>query len=306
MARRSLKPAERQGWHVQAEVVRNHPRYNRAEGCAKSTLTWPRAWSSCDVFALRQKVTTMQLTVIGSGDAFGSGGRLQTSFYVRDGDHRFLVDCGASAMIGLERQGLSPNDIRTIFISHLHGDHFAGLVWWKIHAHHVARRQEKLTIAGPVGLEKRLYDACEALFPGSGKLPPRFDLEFIEFEARRSVDINGIRLTAFPGEHPSSALSASLRLDIGTKTLSYSGDTEWVDDLLECANGADLFITECYSYDQTAVPYHLNWQVLSQKIAALGARRIMLTHMNRNMLANRDKVTHPAIILADDGMIVNI
>lgn len=248
----------------------------------------------------------MQLTVIGSGDAFGSGGRLQTSFHLRDGGHCFLIDCGASTLIGMARQNLSPNDVSTIFISHLHGDHFAGLVWWKIHAHHVARREQKLTVAGPVGLEKRLFDACEALFPGSGKLPPRFELEFLEFEAGQPIEVNGIRLKAFPGEHPSGALSASLRLEIGAKTLSYSGDTEWVDDLLDCANGADLFISECYSYDQTSVPYHLNWQVLSEKIDALDAKRVLLTHMNHNMLTNRDQVTHPAIVFADDGLIMDL
>lgn len=248
----------------------------------------------------------MQVTVIGSGDAFGSGGRLQTSFHVRAADTNFLVDCGASTLIGVHREGLDPCAVETIFISHLHGDHFAGLVWWKIHAHHTVRRTQKLTIAGPVGLEKRLYDACEALFPGSGKLPPRFELEFVEFEAESPIEVNGTRLTAFAGEHPSGALSASLRLERDGRILSYSGDTQWVDALLQCANGADLFITECYSFDQTAIPYHLNWQVLEEKIDALAAKRVLLTHMNPNMLANRHRVTRADVLLANDGLVVNL
>lgn len=248
----------------------------------------------------------MKLTVIGSGDAFGSGGRLQTSFHVATEDATFLVDCGASTLIGMHREGLDPCSVETIFISHLHGDHFSGLVWWKIHAHHTVRRQEKLTLVGPVGLEKRLYEACEALFPGSGKLPPRFEMEFIEFEAEDPIEVNGTRLTAYTGEHPSGALSASLRLEHGGKILSYSGDTEWVDDLLKCADGADLFITECYSFDQVSIPYHLNWQVLSEKLDALGAKQIMLTHMNLNMLANRHHVARPNVISASDGLVVSI
>lgn len=248
----------------------------------------------------------MQVTVIGSGDAFGSGGRLQTSFHVRAADTNFLVDCGASTLIGVHREGLDPCAVDTIFISHLHGDHFAGLVWWKIHAHHTVRRTQKLTIAGPVGLEKRLYDACEALFPGSGKLPPRFELEFVEFEAESPIEVNGTRLTAFAGEHPSGALSASLRLERDGRILSYSGDTQWVDALLPCANGADLFITECYSFDETAIPYHLNWQVLAEKIDALAAKRVLLTHMNPNMLANRHRVTRADVLLANDGLVVNL
>lgn len=248
----------------------------------------------------------MQLTVIGSGDAFGSGGRLQTSFHVRTSDTTFLVDCGATTLIGMHREGLDPRAVETIFISHLHGDHFAGLVWWKIHAHHTIRRTEKLTIAGPVGLEKRLYEACEVLFPGSGKLPPRFPLEFVEFEAETPIEVNGTRLTAYTGEHPSGGLSASLRLERDGKVLSYSGDTQWVDALLRCAHGADLYITECYSYDETSIPFHINWQVLSLQIEPLAAKRIMLTHMNLNMLANRHKVTRPNVLIASDGLVVNI
>jgi ribonuclease BN (tRNA processing enzyme) len=248
----------------------------------------------------------MQLTVIGSGDAFGSGGRLQTSFHVRTAETSFLVDCGASTLIGMHREGLDPNAVDTIFITHLHGDHFAGLVWWKIHAHHTVRRQRKLTIAGPIGLEKRLFEACEALFPGSGRLPPRYELEFAEFEEEVPIDVNGTRLTAFAGEHPSGALSASLRLEREDRILSYSGDTQWVDALLKCANGADLFVTECYSFDDTSIPYHLNWQILSGKIDALGAKRVMVTHMNGNMLANRHQVSRSDVFFASDGLVVDL
>ena len=248
----------------------------------------------------------MQLTVIGSGDAFGSGGRLQTSFHVRDGQNTFLIDCGASTLIGMHREALDPCEVGTIFISHLHGDHFAGLVWWKIHGHHTVRRTQRLTIVGPAGLEQRFHDACEVLFPGSGKLAPRFEIVFIEFEANRPIVVDGTKLTAYAGEHPSGGLSASLRLERSGKVLAYSGDTQWVDDLLKCASGADLFITECFSYDETHIPYHLNWQVLSEKMDPLGAKRTMLTHMNINMLANRDKVQRPDVLLAHDGMVVNL
>ena len=93
----------------------------------------------------------MKLTVVGCGDAFGSGGRLQTSYLVETAATRFLIDCGATALIGLNKLGIDPNSIPTIFISHLHGDHYAGLVWWLIHAQHVAKRTVPLTVAGPVG-----------------------------------------------------------------------------------------------------------------------------------------------------------
>ena len=109
----------------------------------------------------------MKLTVIGSGDAFGSGGRLQTCYHVADAENEFLIDCGATALIGFHKAGLDPNRVGTIFISHLHGDHFAGLVWWLLHALHVARRTAPLDIVGPQGIAERYRTAAEALFPGA-------------------------------------------------------------------------------------------------------------------------------------------
>ena len=93
----------------------------------------------------------MKLTVVGCGDAFGSGGRLQTCYHVETSQTRFIIDCGATTLIGFNKLGIDPNTVETIFISHLHGDHFAGLVWWLVHAQHVAKRASPLTVVGPVG-----------------------------------------------------------------------------------------------------------------------------------------------------------
>jgi ribonuclease BN (tRNA processing enzyme) len=68
----------------------------------------------------------VRVTVAGSGDAFGTGGRLQTCLHVRRQGvpEALLIDCGASALIGLRRFGLEPNDVGVVAVSHLHGDHF--------------------------------------------------------------------------------------------------------------------------------------------------------------------------------------
>ena len=69
----------------------------------------------------------MRVKFLGAGDAFGSGGRLNTCLLVDRGESSFLIDCGASVMIAIRRFGVNPNTISTIILSHLHGDHFGGL-----------------------------------------------------------------------------------------------------------------------------------------------------------------------------------
>jgi ribonuclease BN (tRNA processing enzyme) len=70
---------------------------------------------------------TIQVRFLGSGDAFGSGGRLQTCICIKTANSTFLVDCGASALIAMHRYGVVPNDIDMILLTHLHGDHFGGI-----------------------------------------------------------------------------------------------------------------------------------------------------------------------------------
>jgi ribonuclease BN (tRNA processing enzyme) len=72
-------------------------------------------------------MTPMRIHFIGTGDAFGSGGRGQTCIRIETPTARVLLDCGASALEGLNRVGIETNTIDAVLVSHLLGDHFGGL-----------------------------------------------------------------------------------------------------------------------------------------------------------------------------------
>lgn len=244
----------------------------------------------------------MKLTIIGSSDAFGSGGRLQTCFHVGWSGGAFLIDCGATSLTGIFRQGIDPNSISTIFVSHLHGDHFGGLVWWLIHAVHVAGRTAPLTVVGPAGIEERFETAAEALFPGSTRAARRFDLKFRTYRDFEPLEEAGVTVTPFVVSHPSGATSYALRFEVDGRVLAFSGDTEWVETLVPTAQGADLFICECFAFEGEA-RYHLNWRTIEAKLEKLAAKHVMLTHLGPEALANRDAMRHPQVSLAEDGQV---
>jgi len=243
----------------------------------------------------------MQLTVIGSSDAFGSGGRLQSCYHVAHPGGAFLIDCGATTLIGLEREKIDPNSISTIFITHLHGDHFSGLVWWLIHAIHVAKRRSPLVVTGPAGIEERFTAAAEALFPGSSKTPRGFELIFRTYQERVWLEEGPVAVKPFEVSHPSGAPPYALRFEVEGKVIAFSGDTEWVESLADAARDADLFITECYGFEKPA-RYHLNWRTLAAELPRINARSVLLTHMGLEMLINQHQVSYPGVTLAADGM----
>ena len=210
---------------------------------------------------------------LGSGDAFGSGGRFQTCIYVRTNGPEaahLLIDCGASSLVAMRRFGVDPALIDTILLTHLHGDHFGGLPFFIMEAQFVSGRTKPLVVAGPPGLEDRIFEVMEALFPGSTGNERRFPLRFVELREGTAARIEPLAVTPYPVVHPSGAPSYALRVALGDKVLAYSGDTSWTEALIPTAKGADLFVCDCHSFDGDPW-YHLDYQTLMKHRESSGA-----------------------------------
>ncbi len=240
----------------------------------------------------------MRLTFLGSGDSFGTGGRFNTCFHVAASHGDFLIECGATSMVAMRRFGIEPNSIATIFLTHLHGDHFGGLPFFILDAQLISRRRTPLTITGPVGLKQRLHDVMKALFPGSEKIEQKFAVDLVELEPEAERRVGAVSVTPFIAAHNAGAPAFTLRLGCDGRTLVYSGDTAWCDNLVRAADGADLMVVESSGYDKE-IPQHLDYGTLRRRRAELKARTIVLTHMGPEMLAHRGEVE--GFELAEDG-----
>jgi len=225
----------------------------------------------------------MKVRFLGCGDAFGSGGRFNTCFLVEESGTRFLIDCGASSMIAMRKFGVDPNSIDAVLITHLHGDHFGGLVFMLMDAQLVSKRTKPLVIAGPKTLAKRLSDTLECLFPGSTGMTWRFEVTIDAFEDETEWTHGPISVMPYRVTHFCGAPPYALRVTCGGKTVTYTGDTEWVDALVPAAREADLFIAEAYFRDK-AMKFHLNFETLVRHLDAIRPKHLALTHMSTDML----------------------
>jgi ribonuclease BN (tRNA processing enzyme) len=244
------------------------------------------------------------ITLLGTGDAFGSGGRLQTCFHVRSREGAFLIDCGASSCIAMKRTGTPLLDIDAILITHFHADHFAGLPFILIESR-IKKRVTPLTIAGPPGVQARISGAMDVLFPGAGMEFP-FPVRWVEYADGDTLDLGCARVTAWPVSHVPLTRPHALRIETDEKTIAYSGDTLWTEALRNVARGADVFLCEVSTLDGPP-GIHLDLATLKQHRHALGCRKLVVTHMGEDVLADAHRIGADLdATMASDGLVLDL
>ncbi len=245
---------------------------------------------------------SVSVTFAGSGDAFGSGGRLNTCILVEAPQITFAIDFGASSLVALNALGIPHNRIDLILLTHFHGDHCGGVSALLIDAMLGANRETPLTIAGPKNTAEHLPRVQEALFPGSQVMTPKFAVETIDMETMASHEINGLKVTTYPAVHTEATNPTSMRVEVAGKVIAYTGDSSWTEHMPELARGADLFISECYFFSKSVL-FHMNYPDLVEHRHELDAKRIVLTHLGPEMLRHMDDVQEDC---AYDGLVIEL
>jgi ribonuclease BN (tRNA processing enzyme) len=242
----------------------------------------------------------VEIRFVGSGDAFGSGGRFQTCIRLRVDGATALVDCGATSLTAMKAQGIDPGEVDAVVVSHLHGDHFGGLPFLVLDGQ-FSRRTTPLTVLGPVGTRDRLRAAMEILYPGSTGVQRRFDVTVVELDGAGGAQHAGpLTVRGWEVDHASGAPALAVSVTAGGRSFGYSGDTAWTPALVRAADGVDVFACEAYTYDRD-VRYHLAYRTLCEHAHELAAGRLVLTHMGPSMLERLPEAGHQ---VAHDGLLL--
>jgi len=219
----------------------------------------------------------LELSFLGSGNAFTPDGRYWSSFLLNG---RYLLDAPPTLLPHLKRLGVPLADIRAVFISHFHGDHFLGLPFLFLEYLHLTPRREDLYIVGPHGVEKMIEGVAELAFPNLSHADAGYQRRYLEVEANRQQTVDDLSFQAFRMKHANEKLACfGYRLHLAEEVLAYTGDAELCEELFALAEGADVLVLDC-NYSEGRGPEHVSFAEVPEIRKRLPpSTTIILTHL---------------------------
>ncbi|SFB81979.1 ribonuclease Z [Parapedobacter composti] len=139
-----------------------------------------------------------EVLILGSSSATPIYGRHPTAQLINANEQLYLVDCGEGTQLQLAKYGIKGNRIKHIFISHLHGDHYLGLIGL-ISSMHLVGRKDELFLYGPPAL-KEIIDLHFVHSQTVLRYPLRFRATQDQ-EEEVILETDMLRVSSFPLDH---------------------------------------------------------------------------------------------------------
>lgn len=138
-----------------------------------------------------------RLTILGNNSAAPTLTRNQSGQHLTMGNLNILIDCGEGTQKRLMLYGINYQKISSIFISHLHGDHYLGLLGL-LNTMSLNGRQKPLKVVSPPGLQEIVK-----LISQAGASHYSYDIEFISLEPEKehTLDLGSVEVVAIPVTH---------------------------------------------------------------------------------------------------------
>jgi ribonuclease Z len=263
----------------------------------------------------RERPIMVQVTFLGTGAA-SSAGRTNIALLVQEADTQILLECGPNVLPQLQRAGTSADQIRFLFMSHRHGDHILGLPLFLLRRSMV-ENQDPLTVVATQDVIEAGQTLTRLVFPEIAARLLRVSWTEMPADRRGHMALNeSIQLSTFPTPHTPEVASAAVRLDFSTsgRSLVYTGDTTFSEDLIDFSRECDLLVheanfSEVLNPDLRASEYgHSTARQAGRAAALANCRLLALVHLSHSYAGREDQVRAEAagvfggeIIVPRDG-----
>jgi ribonuclease BN (tRNA processing enzyme) len=254
----------------------------------------------------------MKLEVLGSGTSVPHAQRCSPAFWLETVNGSVLLDVSADAPHQMARQGLDWPNVDSIWVSHFHLDHMAGLfplLFSLKHAPQTQMRRKVLRIFGGQGMRERVTALDSA--GNYGLFEQNFVIDFEEIEPGGNFEIvPDVQATTFATPHTKESMALRL-LEQGAKSFVYTSDTGFSDDLVNFAAGVDLLLLECSFRRDKPVQTHLELSEAMRLATACAPRKLVLTHLypewdQVDLVAEAKRFYAGETVEATDGLILEI
>lgn len=236
----------------------------------------------------------LAVTILGNNSALSMHDRHQTAQVVTANDQLFLLDCGESTQIQMQRYKIRKSKINHIFISHLHGDHYYGLPGL-LNTFTLNNRTAPLHLYATPALK----DVLDLMLKVSGS---SFGFEFIFHPITETgilLDLPGITVACFPVAHRIACwgflftvkekperIKDGERMRLARPSLSYAycADTKYEESILAHVSGCNLMYHESTYLDDQAEKAGARFHSTSTEAATIAlkanAGRLLLGHFS--------------------------
>ena len=272
----------------------------------------------------------IKVTILGSGTPRISFERFSQSILIEHKQDKYLFDAGRGALIRLYQSNILPNEIKNIFITHLHSDHILGfsdilMTGWVYH------RDSPLQIYGPEGMKNFVKNTLKAYEDDINvriQDPENLDILGLQSNVVTIYDgfnyqNNGLTIEAFSVKHEPFTHAFGFKIYNSKYCVVISGDTTYSETVIEKAKGCDLLIHEIahasehtlkkYSKAKGVISYHTNAVEVSDIINKTYPRLTVLNHVlsldgssDEEILNLIKQKTNHDVLIAKDLMTIDI
>lgn len=224
----------------------------------------------------------MELTVLGKYGPYGkAGGGCSSSYLVKNGDDFIVLDMGCGTLSRLMAE-VDITKIGHIFISHLHYDHTSDLLVFRY-------LLEELSHTVNIYTHREDSEWYNILFNH-----PNFNV--VDIDESTVLDIGSMKLSFLPMKHTVTDYAIIIK---GDKTLCYTGDTLYNDNILKCFELSDCVLADC-SKPKGFLGPHMNIEDAVRLSVQYPKTKIIATHQSADYNP-KDDLEGTGIISAEEN-----
>lgn len=254
----------------------------------------------------------ISVTVLGSGTCVPSLERSSCSIMIKVHDARLLFDSGPGTMRRLLRTNTTIFDVDYIFYSHFHPDHTAELVPFLFATKYpdTSQRQTVLTIIAGVGFDV-FFAGLKAVYGKWIELDPGL-VDIIQMNNRSAdlLQLKDFAVRSAPVAHNPESIAYRITGPEG-RSVVYSGDTDYSENLIALSKDVDLLICESALPDDYRMKGHLTPSLAGDIATRAGVKKLVLTHFypecdQTDIELECRKTYDGPLVLAEDLMRIEI